>query len=742
MDINVTLYIKISKGGIQKMKKFLSFILLASMLMTKLTACAVGDENIQQSEGISISMQIDNPIMTVNGIEKEIDEGRGTAPVIINERTLVPIRAIIEEMGGTVLWEQEMQTTTLNYENDEIRLVVDSAIAYLNNEPYTLDAAPAIINERTLLPIRFIAESFDFDVKWDDTTRTITIEKNISSNNTVNENVIKLSWENKEIIVKLNESNASKDLISRLPLKMEFEDYNNTEKVSYLDEKLDDSDSDDSYNPKAGDLTSYIPWGTLSMFYEDFESSSGLIYLGSIISGSELLSEMEGSVKIELVDTKESISTNDNMVLVKGGTFTMGSPANEPERESDEVEHEVTVRDFYMSPTEVTQKEYLELMGNNPSENSGENLPVENVTWYDAINYCNALSRAKGLDEVYTVDGDTVTWNKGANGYRLPTEAEWEYAARANTTTPFSFGDYVHDDDANCYNSYGYNNDATGNWVNGYIGNTVAVDDYNTNGFGIYNMHGNVAEWVWDWYSDYNTNSTSDPKGTESGSYKVVRGGGWNDQPKHIRSAYRGAHPADVPFYAIGIRVVRSGETDTGNLISTFTRVEEKTDKKILIAYFSQTGNTEGLTEIIAEMTGADVFRIERATPYSANHNSQALYGEALKELREYSVPDLKTSLEEAGYNIDDYDTILLGYCNWWASIPAPVRSFLTEYDMSGKTIIPYCSMGGGRFGQTISAVAKLNRNSNIKEGLDVSYSSYDRNRISEWLTDNGIDIK
>ena len=121
-----------------------------------------------------------------------------------------------------------------------------------------------------------------------------------------------------------------------------------------------------------------------------------------------------------------------------------------------------------------------------------------------------------------------------------------------------------------------------------------------------------MAEWVWDWYSDYDTNAVSDPTGAESGSYKVARGGGWNDQPKHIRSAYRGAHPADVPFYAIGIRVVRNAEPGSGTLTSTLARVEEKTDKKVLIAYFSQTGNTEGLTEIIAEMTGADVFRIER----------------------------------------------------------------------------------------------------------------------------------
>ena len=219
---------------------------------------------------------------------------------------------------------------------------------------------------------------------------------------------------------------------------------------------------------------------------------------------------------------------SDGMVLVKGGTFQMGSPASEAERDADETRHELTVQDFLMSPTEVSQQEYESVMGNNPSERKGSNLPVENVTWYDAIAYCNALSQREGLTPCYTINGTTVTWRLDANGYRLPTETEWEYAARGGKQTPFSFGDYVHDSDANCYNAYGYNNDASGHWVNGYLQHTVAVTEYPANAYGLYNMHGNVAEWTWDWYAEYGTNP-------EEGRYKVVRGGGWNDFPKHIR---------------------------------------------------------------------------------------------------------------------------------------------------------------------------------------------------------------
>ena len=552
--------------------------------------------------------------------------------------------------------------------------------------------------------------------------------------------IIKLSQNENKILIKLNNSSASNDLLSRLPMTVNFEDYNNTEKISYLDKKLDNTDGQDGYEPKAGDFALYASWGNLSLFYKDFSYSGGLTPLGSVISGSELIENMEGNIKIE-IDTDSVSPVNDNLVFIKGGTFDMGSIESEPEREADEIRHKVTITDFYMSPTEVTQKEYQEITGNNPSENKGDNLPVENVSWYDAVKYCNALSKAKGLTECYAIDGNNVIWNKNANGYRLPTEAEWEYAARANTSTPFSFGDYVHDEDANCYNAYGYNNNASGSWINGYLEHTVDVDSYNANSYGLYNMHGNIAEWVWDWYGIYDVNNTENPTGRVSGDYKIARGGAWNDFPKNIRSAYRSVVPANMTSYGVGIRLVRNGVKTSGTVTSVCETKSENTPKKVLIAYFSQTGNTEGLTEIIAEMTGADVFRIERKTPYSATHNSQGLYAEALNEQRENAVPELNEYLEDKGIDISQYDTILLGYCNWWASVPAPVRSFLTRYNLEGKNIIPYCSMGGGRFGQTISAIAKLSPNSVIKDGLDVTYSSYDRNRIRKWLTDNGVSV-
>lgn len=148
-------------------KKILSLFLLLLLCLIGTTVFA--DE--------VISLQVGNSVMAVNGIDKEIDSGKETAPVIINNRTLLPIRSIVEEIGGNVSWNENAKEITLNYNSNTIVLNIDNTTAYLNNQSYTLDTAPVIINNRVFLPIRFIAESFDFDVEWNEADNTIIITK-------------------------------------------------------------------------------------------------------------------------------------------------------------------------------------------------------------------------------------------------------------------------------------------------------------------------------------------------------------------------------------------------------------------------------------------------------------------------------------------------------------------------------------------------------------------------------------
>ena len=164
-------------------KRLVALITLLMMLSMSLTACAATPTTSIVEEDTLILLQINNPNMYANGVEKEIDEGRGTAPIVDNGRTLVPIRSIIEACGGTVGWNGDTQTVTLKYKNDEIKLIINSNTAYLNGEANTLDVAPQVINGRTMLPIRFVAEGFKFEVFWDGENSVITITNNPNNSN-------------------------------------------------------------------------------------------------------------------------------------------------------------------------------------------------------------------------------------------------------------------------------------------------------------------------------------------------------------------------------------------------------------------------------------------------------------------------------------------------------------------------------------------------------------------------------
>ena len=438
-----------------------------------------------------------------------------------------------------------------------------------------------------------------------------------------------------------------------------------------------------------------------------------------------------------------NVQIPENFVLIEGGIFQMGSPEDEAWRSEDETQHTVTVSDFYMSKYELTQLEYELVMGNNPSNFIGGQFPVESISWMEAIAYCNARSIMEGLTAAYSVEGQTVSWDKSANGYRLPTEAEWEYACRAGTTTPFYLKNSPSAEEANYYGHYPYQIEDN-YFTQGklevqpgeYRQTTVNVGSFSPNAFGLYDMHGNVGEWVWDYYGAYPTEAQNDPTGPSTGTMRVYRGGGWNDFAKNMRSAYRATLEQNKSSFHIGIRLVRNAAHGNGSVAgNNMQETKEHKNGKVLVAYFSWGGNTRGIAEEIQKQTGADVFEITLVNPYSSDYNT--VLDQAQRDQNEQARPALAAHVE----NMEQYDTVLLGYPNWWASIPMPIASFLEEYDFSGKTIIPFCSHGGGRFGQSLTAISKLVPDAAMGEALSVHYSggSSHVQDISDWLKENHI---
>ena len=217
--------------------------------------------------------------------------------------------------------------------------------------------------------------------------------------------------------------------------------------------------------------------------------------------------------------------------LIPAGEFTMGSPGTESDRSDNETQHRVSItKPFYLGVTEVTQEQYQKVMGTNPSQFQGPQNPVEKVSWAEAVEFCRKLSAMPAEKTAGHV-------------YRLPTEAEWEYACRSGTTTAYGFGD-----------------DRSGLGVYGWGGgeSTHPVGGKKPNAWGLYDMHGNVWEWCQDWYGDYPSGSATDPTGAPSGSYRVLRGGGWSSYARLCRSANRIRLTPESRDSRLGFRVLRS----------------------------------------------------------------------------------------------------------------------------------------------------------------------------------------
>ncbi|TGO02110.1 hypothetical protein PN36_30295 [Candidatus Thiomargarita nelsonii] len=221
------------------------------------------------------------------------------------------------------------------------------------------------------------------------------------------------------------------------------------------------------------------------------------------------------------------------MVYIPSGTFIMGSPETEKDRDSDESpQHEITIEPFYISKYPVTQAQWQAIMGDNPSNFKGDNRPVEKVSWDEAVKFCQRLSYKTGRI------------------YSLPSEAQWEYACRAGTTTPFYFGETITTDLANYNGKYSYGSGSKGV----YRKETTEVGSFPPNAFGLYDMHGNVWEWCADSWHDNYEGAPSDGSVWEKEKSRVVRGGSWYDEPRYARSADRYNYSSQDSH--IGLRLV------------------------------------------------------------------------------------------------------------------------------------------------------------------------------------------
>lgn len=256
-------------------------------------------------------------------------------------------------------------------------------------------------------------------------------------------------------------------------------------------------------------------------------------------------------------------------VLIKAGSFMMGSP-NGVGYNDEYPQHKVTLSAFYLDTAELTRKKFLPFLKSRDTSYldtyqkkeedyrtgwmESEAHPIVNVSWKTAVVYCNWLTKQTSpKDTCYTftfkVDGsiNTITFDRAKKGYRLPSEAEWEYACRAGTKTDYSFGD-------------GSGSLGIYAWYAGNSGGTThIVGGKKANIFGLYDMHGNVREWCWDWYNDkYSDMDQVDPVGPQNGISRVNRGGSWDVAEKSLRSAYRSSNDATFPGTAIGFRLAKT----------------------------------------------------------------------------------------------------------------------------------------------------------------------------------------
>jgi sulfatase modifying factor 1 len=304
----------------------------------------------------------------------------------------------------------------------------------------------------------------------------------------------------------------------------------------------------------AQDADSGLGWLVLADWLEEHDDPlraelvrlrQGLVEAGTTRQDSPQRREQEARLLQLLVQGVKPCGPSQVLPLGKGGemnftwiapgSFLMGSPPSEEERSEDESQHRVTLtQGYWLGVTPVTQSQWQAVMGNHPSRFPGGDRPVEQVSWEDCQRFCARLKEKTGQT------------------CRLPTEAQWEYACRAGTTTPFSFGETISTDQANYNGNYTCGRDKKGV----YRQQTTPMRSFPANAWGLYDMHGNVWEWCADWYGPYPEEDIKDPINPINGDVRVLRGGSWRLHPHSCRAACRGRYGPDRRDGDVGCRLV------------------------------------------------------------------------------------------------------------------------------------------------------------------------------------------
>ena len=527
-----------------EMKKFLAFFMMLVFTMSAATGCFAAESAAEgnNTADFLLTMQVGNPMMTLNGTESEIDPGRGTVPTVQNDRTLVPVRAIVEAMGGSVNWDEETQTALLELGGDIITLTLGSRTAFFNETSHTLDVTPVSINDRTMLPIRFIAESFQFDVEWDGGTQTITIRKT----------------------------------------------------------------APETADPE---VTPEETGKTLVVYY----SATG--------NTEEVANYIAAAANADIFELEPAEPYTDDDLNWTDENSRVVYEHDNPEE-----------RDVELVSTTV------------PNWESYDTIFIGYPIWWGI-----AAWPVDGFVEANDFTGKTVIPFCTSSSSGLGESGELLAEAAG-----------------------------TGDWQEGMRFRSGASES-------------DVANWI----NTLGLNNSSE--NTNDGKTLVV----YFSMPET-------SEPDNMTDEEANSTVVIDGEV---------------------------LGNTQYMAYVIAENSGADIFRIEPETPYPTDHDT--LVDLAAEEQDADARPAIKDQIE----NIADYDTIFLGYPNWWGDIPMILYSFLEQYDLSGKTVIPFNTHGGSGFSNTINTIRSLEPDADVLDGLSISRNHIQdaEAEIVEWV--NGLDI-